>query len=218
MLNLVMLGSPGAGKGTQAAVLSGRYSIPHISTGDIFRQNLADNTALGQKARNFMNEGLLVPDNVTEAMVEDRLNQGDTAQGFILDGFPRNIAQGYALTHMLEQRHAALQAVIYINVAHGLLVRRLVGRRVCVDCGAAYHVEFDVPVTADVCSACGGRLVQRADDEPDTVETRLRVYQEQTAPLIEFYRSRNLLHEVDGNGPVTDVTAAIVGIVEAVDD
>ncbi|AUW95354.1 MAG: adenylate kinase [Sulfobacillus thermosulfidooxidans] len=213
-----MLGSPGAGKGTQAAILSDYYHIPHISTGDIFRQNLADNTALGQRARDFMNQGVLVPDDVTEAMVADRLSQPDTANGFILDGFPRNIAQGHALAAMLAERHVPLHGVIYIAVAHDLLVKRLVGRRVCAECGAGYHVEFDPPKVVDVCDRCGGKLIQRADDLPETVETRLKVYQEQTAPLIGFYREQGVLVEVDGAQSVDAVTRSIVHKLEALHD
>ncbi len=218
MLTVVMLGAPGAGKGTQAALLHQRYTIPHISTGDIFRQNLADDTTLGQTAREFMSKGLLVPDNVTEAMVEARLHEPDARQGYVLDGFPRNVAQAHALVRMLEQLNQRLQIVLYIRVDHKILIKRLVGRRVCANCGATYHVEFDPPAVVDVCDKCGEKLVQRPDDQLATVETRLSVYEVQTAPLIAFYRAQGLLHEIDGNASVEHVMEAIVLQLEGLDD
>lgn len=210
MINLVLLGAPGAGKGTQAKRLAEYYSIPHISTGDIFRRNLSEGTPLGKRAQRYMSEGRLVPDDITEAMVDDRLQQADTHNGFILDGFPRNVHQADALAGMLADRQLSLTAVIYIEVPHDILVERLVGRRVCSTCGTTFHVIFDPPAVEGVCEVCGGTLVQRPDDQPETVETRLNVYMEETAPLIDFYRERGLLVEIDGTEPVDVVTQNII--------
>ncbi len=210
MINMVLLGAPGAGKGTQAKRLAEYYSIPHISTGDIFRRNLSEGTPLGKRAQSYMSEGRLVPDDITEAMVDDRLQQADTHNGFILDGFPRNVHQADALARMLADRQLSLTAVIYIEVPHDILVERLVGRRVCSTCGTTFHVIFDPPAVEGVCEVCGGTLVQRPDDQPETVETRLNVYREETAPLIDFYRERGLLVEIDGTEPVDVVTQNII--------
>ncbi|WP_026040839.1 adenylate kinase [Sulfobacillus thermosulfidooxidans] len=209
-MNMVLLGAPGAGKGTQAKRLAEYYSIPHISTGDIFRRNLSEGTPLGKRAQSYMSEGRLVPDDITEAMVDDRLQQADTHNGFILDGFPRNVHQADALARMLADRQLSLTAVIYIEVPHDILVERLVGRRVCSTCGTTFHVIFDPPAVEGVCEVCGGTLVQRPDDQPETVETRLNVYREETAPLIDFYRERGLLVEIDGTEPVDVVTQNII--------
>lgn len=210
MINLVLLGAPGAGKGTQAKRLAEYYSIPHISTGDIFRSNLNEGTPLGKEAQSYMSQGKLVPDTITEAMVATRLQQPDAREGFILDGFPRNLNQAEALSGMLQQRNVSLDTVIFINVPHEALVERLVGRRVCSQCGATYHVVFDPPRDPGVCNECGGILVQRPDDQPETVETRLQVYVDETAPLIAFYRRRDLLMEIDGRESVDSVTRNII--------
>ncbi|MDA8195505.1 MAG: adenylate kinase [Thermaerobacter sp.] len=209
-MRLVLLGAPGAGKGTQAAALAAHYRIPHISTGDIFRQNLSQGTRLGLMARGYMDQGLLVPDNVTEAMVADRLREADALAGFVLDGFPRTLPQADALEQMLAGWQAELTAAVLLAVSAERLVARLTARRVCPQCGATYHLAFHPPQTAGVCDRCGAALVQRDDDAAPTVRTRISVYEEQTAPLITFYRARSLLQEVNGEQPVDVVTATVI--------
>ncbi len=209
-MDLVLLGAPGAGKGTQAKYIAEYYSIPHISTGDLFRGHLKEGTRLGERAQAFMSEGKLVPDDITEAMVNDRLGLPDAGPGFVLDGFPRNINQGKALDAMLRARGRLLDEVIHINVPHDALVERLVGRRICPECGATYHIRFDPPQVAGICNVCGKELVQRSDDRPETVGTRLSVYNEETAPLIAFYRDREILLEIDGTQSVEKVSQAII--------
>jgi adenylate kinase len=209
-MNLTLLGAPGAGKGTQANVLAIHYKIPHISTGDIFRRHLREETPLGQKAQEYMVQGKLVPDDITEAMVDDRLALSDAALGFVLDGFPRNLNQGKALDGMLAARGLFLDGVIHIAAPYDLLVERLVGRRICPACGATYHIRFDPPQAAGICNVCGTNLVQRPDDRLETVETRLSVYREETAPLIAFYQVRGILLEIDGTRSVEDVSQSII--------
>lgn len=217
-MELVLLGPPGSGKGTQAKVLADRFRIPHISTGDIFRKNLSEGTELGQLARRYMDQGVLVPDDVTEAMVKDRLEQPDAKAGFILDGFPRNLAQGEHFDTMLDDLSRALTAVIYLVVRQDTLVSRLTGRRVCAQCGAVYHVVLNPPQVEGICDVCGGRLEQRRDDSRETVTKRLAVYYDETAPLVSFYQHKGLVREFDGEAPVDVVTGHIVQSLEGARD
>lgn len=210
-MDLILLGAPGSGKGTQAERLSEMLGIPHISTGDLFRKNIHEGTELGKRAAQYLNEGTLVPDDVTEGMVRDRLMQGDAKVGFLLDGFPRNLAQGEHLDQLLHHLERRITAALYLSVPRSVLVKRLTGRWLCSQCGATYHVLYNPPKVAGRCDACGGALVQRPDDQEDTVVTRLAVYEEETAPLVGFYRQQGLLEEFDGSRSVDEVTRAIVG-------
>jgi adenylate kinase len=205
-MRLVLVGPPGAGKGTQAEFIAEQFDIPKISTGDIFRSNVSNGTDLGRLAKKYMDAGDLVPDEVTNAMVRDRLAQPDAKDGFLLDGFPRNVAQAKELDEMLEELNAPLSVVLDLDVDYDEVVKRLSGRRTCKKCGHVWHVEFDPPSLADTCDRCGGELFQRDDDQPATVRHRLDVYAVQTAPLIDFYRDAGKLVAIDALGPVEDVT------------
>jgi adenylate kinase len=205
-MRLVLVGPPGAGKGTQAEFIAEFFTIPKISTGDIFRSNVSGGTELGRLAKKYMDAGDLVPDQVTNAMVRDRLGESDASTGFLLDGFPRNVSQAYELDGILGDIGTLLDIVLDLNVDNDEVVRRLSGRRTCKRCGHVWHVEYDRPKTEGVCDKCGGQLYQRDDDHPDTVRHRLEVYGQQTAPLIEFYRGRKQLVEIDALGTVEDVT------------
>lgn len=205
-MRLVLVGPPGAGKGTQAEFIAAHFDIPKISTGDIFRSNVSGGTELGQLAKKFMDAGDLVPDEVTIAMVRDRLAQADAVDGFLLDGFPRNVAQAGELDGMLIELDTSLSVVLDLEVDHDEVVRRLSGRRTCKQCGHVWHVEFDPPSRSEVCDKCGGELYHRDDDHPDTVRHRLEVYAAQTAPLIQFYTGRGQLVSIDALGTVEDVT------------
>ena len=205
-MRLVIVGPPGAGKGTQAEFIAEYFAIPKISTGDIFRANVSGGTDLGRLAKKFMDAGDLVPDEVTNAMVRDRLAEPDATDGFLLDGFPRNVAQAGELDGMLDDIGATLTVVLDLDVDHGEVVRRLSGRRTCKNCGHVWHVEFDPPSIEDICDKCGGMLYHRDDDFPDTVRHRLEVYAEQTAPLVEFYDARSQLVAINAQGTVEDVT------------
>jgi adenylate kinase len=209
-LNIVLLGSPGSGKGTQAETLSKLLELTHISTGEIFRGPIKNNTALGQLAKSFMDRGELVPDDVTEAMVRERLRQSDVQKGFILDGFPRNIGQAESLTDIMTNLRRRLSNVLYLNVADDEIVKRLSGRVICNKCQTPYHIEYKPPVKPGVCDLCGGELYRREDDDPDTVRARLRTYYGQTAPLVNYYRTMRLLIEVSGEGDVTEVNGRIL--------
>jgi adenylate kinase len=213
-MRLVLVGPPGAGKGTQAKYLAQHFRIPQISTGDIFRANVAQQTALGQEARRYMDAGDLVPDEVTIGMVRDRLSQDDAVRGFLLDGFPRNVRQAEALNQMLAEMDAPLDAVLELKVEDEEVVRRLSGRRTCRQCGHVWHQEFDPPKQDGVCDKCGGELFQRDDDQPDTVKRRLEVYQEQTAPLVDFYAQNGLLKTIEATGPVDGVTKRAIAALE----
>jgi len=202
----VIVGPPGAGKGTQAEFIAEYFAIPKISTGDIFRANVSGGTDLGRLAKKFMDAGDLVPDEVTNAMVRDRLAEPDATDGFLLDGFPRNVAQAGELDGMLDAIGATLTVVLDLDVDHGEVVRRLSGRRTCKNCGHVWHVEFDPPTSEGICDKCGGMLYHRDDDFPDTVRHRLEVYAEQTAPLVEFYDARSQLVAINAQGTVEDVT------------
>ena len=207
---IVMLGAPGAGKGTQARMLSETLGVPQVSSGDIFRENLKNQTPLGLLAKTYMDAGQLVPDDVTINMVMDRLSRPDCANGVILDGFPRTLPQAAALDKALAGKGLALSAVPLLEVADEEVINRLAGRRVCRDCQAMYHVEFNPPQVAGKCDKCGGELYRRADDEPETVKNRLFVYYKQTAPLIGFYYAHGVLVSLDGDRPIEDVQAELL--------
>jgi adenylate kinase len=215
-MRLVLVGPPGAGKGTQAEFIADRFSIPKISTGDIFRANVSGGTELGKLAKQYMDAGDLVPDEVTIAMVRDRLGEPDAAAGFLLDGFPRNVAQAYELDSILGDLAASLDVVLELEVDNEEVVKRLSGRRTCRMCGHIWHVQYDPTKVEGICDKCGGELFQRDDDKAETVRHRLDVYAEQTAPLVEFYSGRGQLVVVDALGPVEDVTErAIAALIEA---
>lgn len=212
---VVLLGPPGAGKGTQAEIISKRCGLAHISSGDLFRENLENQTELGKLAQGYMQRGELVPDDVTIAMVRDRLARPDCASGALLDGFPRTPAQADALAKMLAEFNREVRVVPYIAVAPETLIRRLSGRWTCRAEGHIYHQEFNPPKQPGVCDSDGSALYQREDDQPATVERRIRVYLEQTAPLIDFYRQQGLLVAVDGTLPIQEVTARLMQAIEA---
>jgi adenylate kinase len=213
-LNLILLGPPGAGKGTQAKILIKKYDIPQISTGDILRAAIKDQTPMGVKAKSFMDSGALVSDEVVVGIVEERLAKPDCAKGFILDGFPRTVVQADALGSMLEKLGKSIDHVISIEVDKVELLERITGRRTCRNCGKGYHVRFDPPRTAGVCDECGGELYQREDDSEDTMRNRLDVYERQTAPLISYYDSKSLLRSVKGTGAIEEIQQRLVQIVE----
>jgi len=207
---IILLGPPGVGKGTQAERLMEQSGLPHVASGDLFRQNLKAETPLGLEAKSYMDRGALVPDDVTIAMVMDRLAQPDCAGGALLDGFPRTVAQAQALAEALAQEGQVVEAVLYINAPTDVLLARLGGRWTCRQCGTIYHMLFNPPQEAGRCDECGGELYQRADDTPETHRRRIEVYQEQTAPLIDLYQAQELLREIDGTLDIDGVTAALV--------
>ena len=204
-MKIVLLGPPGAGKGTQAKSISNRYSILHISTGDIFRKNISENTPLGIEAKRYMDNGQLVPDEVTINMVKDRLEQDDCKNGYLLDGFPRTVHQAEALEEFLNSREESLDTSLLIEVPTNFILERMTGRRVCPSCGASYHVKFNPPTEDGKCSVCGSDVIQRKDDTVETVQERLDVYQRQTQPLIDFYKAKNQLSVVDGTKAINEV-------------
>jgi adenylate kinase len=206
------MGPPGAGKGTQAEKVVSAFGIPHISTGDAFRQAMQEGTPLGRKAKEYVDQGLLVPDDVTNGIVRERLRQDDCRNGFLLDGYPRTIAQAEALDEMLGEMGKRLEHVINLKVDRGLLLARLTGRRICKKCGATYHMVFNPPKREGVCDKCAGELFQRSDDTEEKVGTRLDEYVNKTAPLLDYYREKGLLREVDGEQDIDRVTAAIAAI------
>ena len=211
-MRLVLVGPPGAGKGTQAEFIAEHFKIPKISTGDIFRANVSGGTDLGKLAKKYMDAGDLVPDEVTIAMVRDRLAQDDAKDGFLLDGFPRTIAQANELDKILAELGTSLSVVLDLEVDNDEVVRRLSGRRLCKKCGHVWHVEFDPPKVENVCDRCGGELYHRDDDYPETVRHRLEVYTQQTRPLIELYDSRGQLVGMDAHGAVEDVTERAIAL------
>ncbi|HHL40953.1 MAG TPA: adenylate kinase [Deltaproteobacteria bacterium] len=209
-MNLIFLGAPGAGKGTQAQRIAEKYAIPQVSTGDILRRNVREGTELGRRAREYMDRGALVPDELVVAMVAERLGEPDCAQGFILDGFPRNISQAEALERTLGSLGRELDRVIGIEVDSEELVKRLSGRRVCRSCGASYHVVYNPSKAEGLCDRCGGETYQRDDDKEETIKARLAVYERETLPLVEYYRGKGLYRAVNGVGDVDAVTRAVV--------
>ncbi|MFJ2936137.1 adenylate kinase [Streptomyces sp. NPDC087219] len=207
-MRIVLVGPPGAGKGTQAAFLAKNLDIPHISTGDLFRANISQGTELGLKAKAFMDAGDLVPDEVTIGMAKDRMEQPDAVNGFLLDGFPRNVAQAEALDVVLKAEDMQLDAVLDLEVPEDEVVKRIAGRRICRnDSAHVFHVEYNAPKTEGVCDTCGGELYQRADDSEETVRKRLEVYHTQTEPIIDYYRAQNLVVTISALGKVDEVTA-----------
>ncbi len=211
---IVLLGPPGAGKGTQAQVISREMNLAHISSGDLFRENLKNQTELGKLAQGYMNRGELVPDDVTIAMVRDRLAREDCKDGALLDGFPRTPAQATALADMLASMGEKVHSVPYISVPAEVLIERLGGRWTCPACGKVYHEKYNPPQTAGVCDADGAKLIQRDDDKAETVERRIHVYMDQTSPLIEYYRGKNLLAEVDGTQSIDEVSKEILAAIK----
>ncbi|MCM1099992.1 MAG: adenylate kinase [Clostridium sp.] len=211
-MKIIMLGAPGAGKGTQAKMIAEKYGIPHVSTGDIFRANIKNGTELGMEAKKYMDQGLLVPDELTVKILLDRVAQPDCAKGYVLDGFPRTIPQAEVLDKALSELGDAIDYAINVDVPDENIVKRMSGRRACVTCGATYHIEHVPPKKEGVCDKCGSELVLRDDDKPETVLNRLKVYHEQTQPLIEFYTAKGVLKTVDGTVDMQDVFGAIVSI------
>lgn len=214
-MKIIMLGAPGAGKGTQAKKIAEKYQIPHISTGDIFRANIKGGTELGMKAKSFMDQGMLVPDDITIGMLMDRIKEADCAGGYVLDGFPRTIPQAESLTRALTALSETIDYAVNVDVPDASIVSRMSGRRACLSCGATYHTEFNPPKTADVCDVCSEPLVLRDDDRPETVQKRLSVYHDQTQPLIEYYQKAGVLKEVDGTQNMDDVFRNITDILGA---
>ncbi|MFH0810577.1 MAG: adenylate kinase [Pseudomonadota bacterium] len=208
-MNLILLGPPGGGKGTQAKLLMDRYGIPQISTGDILRDNLKRGTDLGKQAKSFMDKGQLVPDEVVIGIIRDRLKEPDCQKGFMLDGFPRTVPQGEALRAVLADMGRGIDHVVSIEVPDDELVKRLAGRRTCKSCGEGYHIVFKLPKKEGVCDKCGGELYQRDDDNEVTVRNRLEVYKKSTEPLIDFYRKQSVLRGIDGQGSISDIFGSI---------
>lgn len=214
MMRLVLLGPPGAGKGTQASSIVKKYRIPHISTGDIFRANIKEGTLLGKKAKSYMDKGLLVPDEVVVSIVKDRLTNDDCKEGFLLDGFPRTVNQAEALDGELLLMGIKLDKVVNIEADRNVLIERAIGRRICKECGATYHIKFNPPKVDGVCDLDNGILFQRDDDIEETVATRIQVYLDQTQPLIEYYQKKGLILDIDGTRLIDDI---FISIVEALD-
>ena len=211
-MRIIMLGAPGAGKGTRAALLAEHYHIPHISTGDIFRANLKEGTELGLQAQVYMSAGQLVPDELTVKILLDRVAKEDCAGGYILDGFPRNMYQAEVLEAELAKLNDKIDHAIDVDVPDAAIIERMTGRRVCTKCGAIYHAIYAPPAQDGICDKCGGEVIQRPDDTPETVRERLEVYHEQTQPLIEFYKSRGILKLIDGHGPIERALPAIIEV------
>ena len=211
-MKIIMLGAPGAGKGTQAKKIAAKYDIPHISTGDIFRAHIKNGTELGNKAKTYMDQGLLVPDELVVDLVVDRVKQDDCKKGYVLDGFPRTIPQAEALDKALAAIGEKMDYAIDVNVPDENIVHRMSGRRACVGCGATYHLEYAPTKTEGICDACGKELILRDDDKPETVKKRLGVYHEQTQPLIDYYTNAKILKTVDGTVDINDVFQTIVDI------
>ena len=208
-MKIVMLGAPGAGKGTQAKMIAEEYGIPHVSTGDIFRANIKNGTQLGMEAKQYMDKGLLVPDELTVKILLDRVAQDDCKNGYVLDGFPRTIPQAEVLDKALVELGDGIDYAINVDVPDSHIVKRMGGRRACLSCGATYHIEHIPPKTEGICDTCGQELVLRDDDKPETVQNRLNVYHEQTQPLIDFYQAKGVLKTVDGTRDMKEVFAAI---------
>lgn len=215
-MKIILLGPPGAGKGTQAKSISNKYSIPHISTGDIFRKNISEKTPLGIEAKSYIDKGHLVPDEVTINIVQDRLEQEDCKNGFLLDGYPRTVKQAESLKNFLKEKGDKLDTALLIEVPKEYIIERMTGRRVCLSCGASYHVKFNPTKVEGKCDICGGVVIQRDDDCEETVNERLGVYDAQTQPLIDYYKEQDLLSEVDGTKAINDVFKDICSILGAI--
>lgn len=213
-MKIIMLGAPGAGKGTQAKKIAEKYSIPHISTGDIFRANIKEGTDLGKKAKEYMDKGALVPDELVCDLVVDRISQADAKNGYVLDGFPRTIPQAEALDAALTKIGEKVDFAIDVDVPDDNIINRMSGRRACVACGGTYHLVFNPTKVEGVCDACGGQLILRDDDQPETVKNRLKVYHDQTQPLIDYYTKKSILKSVDGTQDMSKVFDSIVAILE----
>ena len=211
-MKIIMLGAPGAGKGTQAKMIAEKYGIPHVSTGDIFRANIKNGTELGMEAKKYMDQGQLVPDELTVKILLDRVAQDDCKNGYVLDGFPRTIPQAEVLEEALTKLGDRIDYAINVEVPDENIVKRMGGRRACVNCGATYHIEHVPPKKEGICDNCGSELILRDDDKPETVEKRLHVYHDQTQPLIDYYKAQNILKTVDGTQPMEKVFADIVAI------
>ncbi len=211
-MKIIMLGAPGAGKGTQAKMIADKYGVPNISTGDIFRANIKNGTELGMEAKKYMDQGLLVPDELTVRILLDRVAQDDCKNGYVLDGFPRTIPQAEVLDSELTKLGDHIDYAINVDVPDENIVKRMSGRRACLTCGATYHIEHVPPKKEGICDVCGSELVLRDDDKPETVKNRLNVYHEQTQPLIDFYTEKGVLKTVDGTVPMEEVFAAITAI------
>ena len=214
-MKIIMLGAPGAGKGTQAKKIAKKYEIPHISTGDIFRANIKGGTELGMKAKSYMDQGQLVPDDVTIGMLLDRISEADCEKGYVLDGFPRTIPQAESLTAALKERGEKMDYAVDVDVPDESIVTRMRGRRACLKCGATYHVVFNPPKAEGVCDSCQEALVLRDDDKPETVQKRLTIYHDQTQPLIEYYKEQGILVTVDGTKELNEVFKDIVAVLGA---
>ena len=214
-MKIIMLGAPGAGKGTQAKMLADKYKIPHDSTGDIFRANIKNGTELGTKAKVYMDQGMLVPDELTCDLVVDRIKQDDCKDGYILDGFPRTIPQAECLDKALDALNDKIDFAVNVEVPDENIIRRMSGRRACLSCGRTYHIVYNPPKEEGICDECKKELVLRDDDKPETVEKRLKVYHEQTQPLIDYYRNKGVLAEVDGTRDMQEVFTAITDVLEA---
>lgn len=211
-MKIVILGAPGAGKGTQAKGISDYYKIPHISTGDIFRKNISEGTRLGKTAKRYMDAGQLVPDQLTLDLIDDRLQQPDCQAGYLLDGYPRTVVQAEFLEELLKKQGTQLDCALEIAVPQEVILTRMTGRRVCPSCGASYHLKNNPPTRKDTCDICGTKVIQREDDKQETVEERLEVYEEQTKPLIDFYAERQLLKSVDGTRAINQIFNSIVNV------
>lgn len=213
-MKIIMLGAPGAGKGTQAKMIAEKYAVPHVSTGDIFRANIKNGTELGMEAKKYMDQGLLVPDELTVKILLDRVAQKDCQNGYVLDGFPRTIPQAEVLDRALNEIGDKIDYAINVDVPDENIIRRMGGRRACLSCGATFHVEHIPPKQEGICDTCGKELVLRDDDKPETVKNRLDVYHKQTQPLIDFYQAKGILRTVDGTVDMKDVFAAITAILD----
>ncbi len=213
-MKIIMLGAPGAGKGTQAKQIAKEFSVPHISTGDIFRANIKENTELGKRAKEYMDQGMLVPDSLTLELIMDRFQNPDCANGYVLDGFPRTIPQAEALKKALADKGECVDYAINVEVPDESIVKRMSGRRACITCGATYHIKYNAPVKENVCDTCSAELVLRDDDKPETVLKRLAVYHDQTQPLIDYYKNEGVLREVDGTKDMKEVFDDILAILK----